>query len=146
MKMLRRLTPRHWGWLHFKAAMLLWMSLLLIFTPANVYEALGWVVWLIASVTIFGTLTSMVGLVMSAQHAKVAVLGLSIELAGLWFTAAGPVAYLITQMYLALNLHDGQQRYALCALAYLVCAALACRIIIVAPRVRSEAHDETKPT
>lgn len=141
--MFKRLTLRHWSWIHFKLAMLAWVGMLLAFTPTAVFGALGGVVVLISAVTIGGALTGIIGLIMSAQTGRTAVIGISIELAGLLFMAAGPVAYLITQIFLA-TLPAGNQRYALVLLAYVVCSALLCRILIVAPRVRQEAHDQSK--
>lgn len=145
MDVFRRLTLRHWSWIHFKVAMLVWAAILLTYTPTAVAGALGAVVILISVVTILGSLTSMVGIVMSAQHGtKVGVIGISVELAGLYFMGAGPLAYLITQLWLAVTLPGGSQRYALVVFAYAMCVALTCRILIVAPRRNMEAHDPTK--
>ena len=145
MGVFRKLTLRHWSWIHFKFAMLVWAVVLLGYTPTAVAGALGAVVITISTVTIVGSVTSIVGIVMSAQNGtKAGVIGISVELAGLYFMGAGPVAYFITQVWLALTLPEGSQRYALVVFSYAMCVALACRILIVAPRRNREAHDLTK--
>lgn len=141
---LKRLTVRHWTWLHFKAAVLIWVVTLGAFTPKQVDGAIGSLVGALMWVTVAGCLISASGLVMSAQRGKVAVIGLSIEFVGIWFTFAGPVSYLITQIYLSVTLPDGDQRYALAWLAYTLVAGIICRISIVGPRRSKEAHDPQK--
>lgn len=146
MGALRKLTLRHWVWIHFKVAMLAWVTALMIYTPTKIHNALGLgVVLLFVAVTALGAVTSMVGIVMSAQSGtRTGVIGISVELAGLYFMSAGPAAYLLTQVWLVFTATDGNQRIALCFQAYLICAALLCRIVIVAPRRNREAHDSTK--
>lgn len=127
----RRLTAQDWSWIHFKVALLVWAIFLFKFTPTAVSHALGAVSIVAASVCIFGVLLSLIGLVMSAQPDRIGLLGLSIEYSGLIFTAAGPITYFIVQVYLASTLPTGDQRIALCALGYVVCAALFARFRIV---------------
>lgn len=145
MDVFRKLTLRHWAWLHFKLALLAWAIILLTYTPSSVVGALGMLVGFVAVVTIVGTAVSSVGIIMSAQglSTRAGVTGISVELIGLCFTTAGPLSYLITQVCLAFG-PEGEQRYALCLYAYAMCAALACRILIVVPRRNREAHDQTK--
>lgn len=130
------LTVQDWAWLHFKAAVIVWAAVLWRFTPVRVEDALGGVIVAVAAATIVGGLISITGLIVAAQSRRLAVTGLSVELAGLWVMTAGPVPYLIVQVYLASTLPDGDQRYALCFLAYVLCAALAARIVIVIRRRR----------
>lgn len=145
MGIFRKLTIRHWSWIHFKVAMFVWAAILLGYTPTAVAGALGAVVLTISIVTMLGSVTSIVGIIMSAQYGtKAGVIGISVELAGLYFMGSGPLAYFITQLWLALTLPQGSQRYALVVFAYAMCVALTCRILIVAPRRNREAHDPTK--
>lgn len=127
----RRLTPNAYSWIHFKLAILVWAVLLFNFTPNAVSSALGTVSIVAAIVSIFGIVMAITGLVMSVQPGKTGVLGLTIEYSGLYFATAVPVTYLIVQIYLASTLPNGDQRIALCALSYAVCAALAARIRMV---------------
>lgn len=137
---MRRLTIRHWSWIHFKLAVLVWMILLATFTPTKLGVAVGIILILVATVTIIGSVVSIAGIIMTAQTGKTAVLGITVELGGLWFMLAGPAVYLFTQIYLAITLEDGDQRYALVALSYAFVAALLCRIVIVKPRQSRAGH------
>lgn len=144
-KVLSRLTPRHWSWLHFKLALLVWSLTFLRYTPIRVDDTLGaQIVQLALGVTALGCLISMVGLIMSAQGGKAGVIGLSIELSGIYFTFAAPIVYFFTQVWLAASLPEGEQRYALGVYAYVVIAAMICRLVIVRPRRKREANDPSK--
>jgi hypothetical protein len=141
---LRRMTLTDWSWVHFKASVIAWAALLGAYTPEKVGDALGGVITLVTTVVISGAAVSLVGLVMSAQTGRTRVVGIAIELGGLLIMAAGPVAYFGTQAYLALTSPDGDQRYALTALAYVFLAATLCRILLVLPMFNREAHDPLK--
>lgn len=143
--MFSRFTSQDWTWLHFKVALLIWAVLLLRFTPDAVATALGIVSFVAMLVSIVGILTSMVGLSMSAQPDKLGLLGLTIEYSGLMFTAAGPITYFIVQVYLAITLPTGDQRIALCALAYVICAALFARLRIVHRRRKKIMYPDDLP-
>lgn len=127
----KRFTSQDWSWVHFKIALLIWTILLMQFTPTAVFSALGVVIVVAMVVSMLGILISLVGLGMSAQPDKIGLLGLSIEYSGLLFTTAGPITYFIVQVYLAVTLPTGDQRIALCALGYVVCAALFARFRMV---------------
>lgn len=130
----KRLTKADWSWFHFKIALLAWSITLLIYTPIPIANALGPVAAVFTSLTAVGVVISLVGLVMSAQIGKIGLIGLTVEYSGIIFTFAGPVNYLITQIYLAVKEPDGHNRYALCVLAYVVISALAARFRIVRNR------------
>lgn len=131
---LKNLTLQDWSWVHFKLAMIAWSIALYTFTPRAIMAALDWLAIMAPTVTIIGGVVSLVGLFMAVQPGRVGVLGLTIELSGLYFMTAGPIVYLIAQTYLASTLENGDQRYALTVLAYVICAALLCRILIVLPK------------
>jgi hypothetical protein len=142
---IRRLSIRHWAWIHFKLTLAAWSVLLVVFTPTVVLGTLGGaVILLVAGATFVGAMVSVLGIVLSAQTGSAAVVGLSVELAGLFLMLAGPVAYTITQVGLVLTDPSGSQRIALAAFAYAMCAALLCRILVVAPRRAREAHSLDK--
>lgn len=145
---LGRLTIRHLGWLNFKLVIgVAWPITLLTHTPASLIASLGWLVFLVASTTLAGALTSIVGLIMSAQTGAKAVVGLSVELAGLCLMVTGPTAYCLTYVYLCFagfNGITGSQFVPGAVFAWAMVCALVCRILIVAPRRSQEAHDATK--
>jgi hypothetical protein len=130
--LLARVKLQAWLWIHFKLALLVWSFLLFYYTPIQVHNVQGDIVTgLFTIVTGMGAIISVTGLVVKNQGCESTLIGSEIELAGLVFMAAGPISYLVTQIFLALTLPDGDQRYALCALTYALCAALVCRIAIV---------------
>lgn len=143
---LRNLTLRHWGWLHFKVALIYWANVMYRWTPVAVADTLRepyLVIW--TGMTVFGGLLSIVGLVMSAQPAnnRFHVVGVSIELAGLCFFIIGPIVYWTTQLSLIVTNADhlpfGERmhiRYALVCFAYAMIAAIIARILVVFPRFR----------
>lgn len=133
---LRRLTVQDWVWLHFKAAMLVWAGVLWRFTPVRIDDALGGLTVAVSAVTILGGLVSITGLIVSAWSRRAAVRWLGVELSGITLMAVGPGAYFATQVWLAVTLPGGEQRYALCVLAYVLCAAVLARFVIVVRRRR----------
>lgn len=145
MSYLKRLTPRHWAWLHFKIMLgVFWAVLMFVYTPYGIENALGRGLvtgWLL--VTIIGCLTSVVGLVMTVGDGKVHVLGVSVELVGLILFSVGPVIYFFTQLALLFN-GDIRDRLALVVLAYAMCSVFIYRFVVIVPRYRQEARDETK--
>lgn len=144
----RRLTPEHLGWLHFKIALgLVWPIALITLTPVTLVGSLGWVVYFMAITTLTGALVSMTGLVMSAQRGTLAVVGLSVELAGLFFFLVGPLTYAITYGVLSVTGFGelkNVQFIPLAIFSYSMVAAIINRIVIVMPRRRREAHDVSK--
>lgn len=128
------LSVQDWSWVHFKIAMITWAVLLFLYTPIPVAAALGVLSTLCTVITAIGGVVSLVGLFLSVQPGKKSIIGLTIELAGISFMAAGPFTYFVIQIYLAATLPTGDQRYALIVLAYAICAALMCRLLIVYPK------------
>lgn len=130
----RRLSSADWSWIHFKLAILVWSLVLMWFTPTQVNIAQGAVAAVFTIVTAIGVVVSVVGLAMSAQHGQLGLIGLTIEYSGIIFASTGPFSYLITQVYLSVTLPNGDQRYALAVLTYVVFAALLARFRIVRAR------------
>jgi hypothetical protein len=139
MKYLKRLTLVHWAWVHAKVALGAWAVLLYLFTPERVNLALGWVlIGSVTLVTLVGAVVSVIGLIMSVQPGRIALVGLTVELSGLYFMLlGGAVPYLVTQFSLISSV-SGSDRIALTAFAYAMCAFLVCRIALVTSRRRKE--------
>lgn len=142
---LRRLSPVHWAYIHFKLALgVAWPITLWALTPTVVNEALQRaIVTTMASVTVIGGLMSVVGLIMTAQRGKARTIGVSIELAGIALLSSGPLAYFLTQATLAMGA-GGEQRTALAVYAYAMLAALICRLVMLLPWFIRESQPEGK--
>lgn len=140
---LRRLTPVHWAYIHFKLAIgVAWPAALWIFTPAAVNDALQrTIITSMAGATITGGVMSIIGLVMTAQVGKVRTIGVSIELAGIALLSSGPLAYFLTQATLAL---EDTERVALAVFSYSMLAALICRLVMLLPWFIREAQADGK--
>jgi hypothetical protein len=143
VRALKRLTPVHWAYIHFKLAIgIAWPIALWAFTPAVVNDALQrTIVSSMAGTTILGGLMSVVGLVMTAQRGKVRTIGVSIELAGIALLSSGPLAYFLTQATLAL---ENTERIALAFFCYAMLAALICRLVMLLPWFIREAQPDGK--
>jgi len=129
------LDARDWGWLYFKLSSVVWLGLLLWLTPTSISAALGMIAAVFTTAGICGAVVSSAGLVMASRGGVHLRRGLGVELSGLVVMVIGPVGYFLTQMWLMFDRPDGvAERAALCALAHLLCAAMACRIIIVITR------------
>lgn len=142
--LLAKVKFQAWLWIHFKLALLVWSVLLYHFTPPQVQDTQGsFLTGLMTIVTGIGAVIAIVGLIVKNQGGEITLVGTEIELGGLFFMAAGPVTYLFTQISLALNLPngEGETRYALCAFAYALCAALLARIAIVFDHFRKQTRD-----
>lgn len=137
---LKRLTSEDWSWVHFKVVIFIWAIMILNYTPTPIANALGILADIFAIVTALGILISVTGIIMSAQIGSIGLIGLTIEYSGIIFTATGPFTYLMIQLYLATKLPDGDQRYALCVLAYVVIAALFARFRTVRMKRRRLLH------
>lgn len=148
MNGLHRLTVRHWGWLIFKVILgVLWPISVLVTSPPTLVHSLGWIVGLIAITTLTGGLTSIVGLIMSAQTGAKAVIGLTIELVGLHLFIIGPFTDATTLLLLCFTGWHGTPGYQLMPsmlFALAMVSAIINRILIVAPRRAKEAHDQSK--
>ena len=143
--LLKRLTPRHWAWIHFKVALgFVWASCMIAFTPVALQSALGALIPLWMALTIAGTSVSIVGLVMTVSlNAKIVLYGVSIELAGLCLFVAGPLVYFLTQFTLIFT-EGPENRLALTAFAYAMVSVLIYRFVVIVPRFFREARDESK--
>lgn len=143
IRALRRLTPVHWAYIHFKLALgMAWPVALFFYTPTVVNDALQrTIVSTMCGVTILGGVMSIIGLVMTAQRGKVRTIGVSIELAGIALLSSGPLAYFFTQATLAM--HD-LDRVALAFFSYAMLAALICRLVMLLPWFIREAQAEGK--
>lgn len=145
------LKTQHWALINFKLALgVVWPTLMLLATPVALQSVLGNVfvyAWTIS--TFIGGIVSIEGLIMSAQEdrPRIRLLGISIELIGLFFMAGGVLAYFSTQLSILLSQTDQfQNRLALTVFAYAMLASLIWRISIVGGRRRRETHDLTKST
>ncbi|WP_307083520.1 hypothetical protein [Arthrobacter agilis] len=140
---LKRLTPVHWAYIHFKFALgVVWPTVLWLLTPTAVNDALQrTIVTTMAGATILGGIMSITGLIMTAQRGRVRTIGVSIELAGIALLSSGPLSYFFTQAYLALSNYE---RAALAVFAYAMLAALICRFVMLLPWFIREAQAEGK--
>lgn len=141
IRAIKRLTPVHWAYIHFKLAIgLAWPIALFNFTPEVVNDALQRsIISAMAGVTITGGMMSIVGLVMTAQRGNIRTIGISIELAGIALLSSGPLAYFLTQSTLAIT---DPERVALAVFCYAMLAALVCRVVMLLPWFIRTAHAE----
>lgn len=142
---LKRVTLRHWAWIHVMLSLTVWAVLILNFTPVGVYAALQQpIIGIWTTITIVGGLTAIVGLLLSlANSPRKRVLSISVELFGLILAATGPFTYLAAQVSL-LFLETPDARLALTVFAYYGLSIIIYRILIVIPRFRKEAQDVRK--
>lgn len=126
---LSRLTGTDWAFLHFKLALcLVWvlsMRANQVFTdtlgPLLTY---AWV-----AMSFVGLIVSATGLIMSAQDYWTRRRGVHVEMVGLWIMLAAPLVYLCVN--LGLWASTGEPRWVPSAYSYVLCAALAARMIMV---------------
>jgi len=132
METIRKLRPDHWAWLHAKAALVVWSVLFFLYIPNKLSNVLGVTIGgLISLITLIGVLISVVGLFASlSKYTVKASRGTSLELSGLWLAISGPIAYLVVQFYLTFGI-EGDQRIALVAFSYTLCAFMLVRIVSV---------------
>jgi hypothetical protein len=132
---LSHLTRLDWAYVHFKAALgLLW------FIPLTQVDYLQrqTAVWFIvtwAVITCTGFVVSLVGLVMSAQSFQTRRNGFVVEMAGLWLIMAAPAVYGVIQVGLMWT--TGENRWLAIAFAYILCAALLPRMIMIKQAAKS---------
>lgn len=127
----RRLSLRTVASIHLKVAIGAWAVAMLAFTPDVLDNTLGASLTLGLGVTVVGTILSVVGIVRSAHQGAHVQSGLRLELSGIFFSFAGPVVYGIVQVYLIFTSERGDQRVGLAFLAYVMCAALFSRLVVV---------------
>lgn len=145
MSLLKRLSVRHWAWIHVMVAFTLWAIFLQLYTPIGVYATLQEpLVTLWTTTAALGGVVALLGLVLSVSaHARTRVISVSVELVGLILAAVGPLTYTITQLSLLFT-ETLEARLALTMLAYFTLSVILYRIIIVIPRFRKEAVDARK--
>jgi len=145
VNLLKRITFRHWAWIHVMLAFTAWAVLLQLYTPVGVYAALQEpLVTLWTTTAAVGGIIAILGLVLSlVAHARTRVISVSVELFGLCLALVGPFTYTVTQA--SLIAADGlETRLALTMLAYFSLSVILYRIFIVIPRFRKEAVDARK--
>lgn len=132
----RRITPRHWAWIHFKLALGLgWGTAVLFVTAPSIRETISEQsiqLWSIG--TVIGGLISIVGIVVTVSRNEMwQIRGLGAETIGLVLLAGGPFQYLLIQVAYLVN---GQfdQRYQLAWFAYSMLAAIIVRMVIIIPQ------------
>lgn len=126
------LQLRHWAQIQFKAAIVLWMTILALYTPTLASAALGASVLILVGVTIFGALVAITGVVMSSCPGVIGRRGYGIELAGLCSMLVGPSAYFVTQIIIASSIPDGwHERGAYVVALWVIVSAVLSRAAIV---------------
>jgi uncharacterized membrane protein len=132
---LKHLTRLDWAYVHFKAALgLLW------FIPLTQVDYLQrsttlWFIIIWAAITCSGFVISLVGLVMSAQSFQTRRNGFVVEMTGLWLIMAAPAVYGMIQVGLMWT--TGENRWLAIAFAYILCAALLPRMIMIKQAAKS---------
>lgn len=129
------LTRTDWAYVHFKAALgLLWIIPLSrsIYLQATTSP---WFILLWGFITTAGFFISVTGLVMSAQKFKTRRNGFVVEMVGLWLIMAGPLVYGAIQIGLMVT--TGQDRWIAAAFAYIICAALIPRMVMIKAAAKS---------
>lgn len=127
---LRRLTKTDIAYLHFKLALGIMLYIPLLQSPSLQAQTSGIFLTIWAAVTGCGLLVSLCGLVLGAQDGESRKVGIGIELAGLTLLMGGPAAFMAVQVGL---LFTGGRTSGLAVMfPYVICAALVCRIVMVA--------------
>lgn len=133
LRAVRRLRLTDWGWLQFKAVLVGWAVNLLLFPPPQSAAALGSAFATVASVVLVGSVLSATGLFSSRQPGRAEVLGLTVEVIGLFFVVAGIVSYWLTQVFIitASSGEEATQRFAFAWFTYAMGAAVVARLLII---------------
>jgi len=135
-KFFRAITPRHWGWIHFKVALGFgWGTAILFYPPPSIQQDLNHdTVYVWAFGTIIGAVISIVGILMTVSHRDHRkITGLGVESVGIVLLGGGPLQYFLLQLG---YLFDGEfeARYQLTWFAYAMLAAIIVRAIIIVPQ------------
>jgi hypothetical protein len=129
---LHNLQLRHWVQIQFKVAVVVWMTILALYTPALASAALGATVLVLVSVTIFGALVAITGVAMSSCPGVTGRRGYGIELAGLCSMLVGPSVYFVTQIVISASIpHGWDERGAFVAALWVIVSAVLSRAAIV---------------
>lgn len=133
LRAVQRLRLTDWGWLQFKAVLVGWAVMLLSYPPPQSAAALGSAFASVAGVVLAGATMSAIGLISSRQPGRLEVLGLTIEVIGLFFVIAGIVSYWLTQIFIITTVShtEATQRYAFAWFTYAMGAAVVARLLII---------------
>lgn len=131
----KRLTPRHWSWIHFKFALGIgWGSAMFLVPPDSLTIALtndSLAVWSIG--TMIGGIVSIVGIFMTVSLSdKWKMRGLGTEIVGLILLGGGPLQYCLIQIGFLIE-GSLTNRYALAWFAYAMIAAIIARGVQIVP-------------
>lgn len=124
-----------WAFIHFKAALgLLWI-IPLMKSPSVQGATPPWFILAWGLLTTTGFVVSVVGLVMSAQTFQTRRDGLRVELTGIVLLMSAPAIYGLIQIGLWVT--TGVDRSIAIAFAYIICAALVTRMVMVKAAAKS---------
>lgn len=137
VRALKHVRLRNYAQIGFKVSMIVWMTILALYTPAISSAVLGATVLLLTGATILGSIVAIVGIVMTCQPGAVGRKGLGVELAGLYSMLIGPLLYCITQIIIASTTAGGWYlRGAFVAALFVIVMAVLARAAIVGHRWR----------
>ncbi|NWL13322.1 hypothetical protein DM793_18820 [Paenarthrobacter nitroguajacolicus] len=132
---LKGLTRTDWAFVHFKAALgLLWIIPLTRISYLQEQTA-PWFIALWGLATTAGFCVSLVGLVMSAQSFETRRNGFRVEMTGLVLLMSAPAIYGLIQVGLAVA--TGADRWIAFAFAYIICSAVAVRMVMIKAAAKS---------
>ena len=132
---LRGLTRTDWAFVHFNAALgLLWIIPLtqIVYLQRATNPAFI-AVW--GGISLTGFVIALIGLVMSAQKFEVRRKGFRVEMTGLCLLMAAPAIYGLIQI--GLIVATGADRWIAIAFAYIICAALIPRMVMIKEAAKS---------
>jgi len=144
---LAKVPGRNWAWVYFKGAVAAWAVALLLNQPALVTATAQPVfVRVYLLMCIFGSVISVVGMIMSSQHGRwIQPVGVVIELSGILLAMIGPLCYGLTQIGIMADMPEtAGNRIHLIFLAHALFAGLFARGYVVARRFWREATDKRK--
>lgn len=130
-----RLTRTDWAFLHFKAAIGIFLMFPLSQLGSIQNSLTAWfiVAWL--AVTTVGFWVSVVGLILSAQRHETRRQGLRIEMTGLCLIMAGPVVFMLVQAGIWFD--TGQDKGTAIALCYVIASAILARMVMIKSAAKS---------
>ncbi|MFP3579988.1 hypothetical protein SB659_10445 [Arthrobacter sp. SIMBA_036] len=132
---LRGLTRTDWAFIHFKAALALLWILPLLKSPSVQNATPVWFILAWGILTTLGFIISVIGLVMSAQGFQTRRNGFRVEMTGIVLLMSAPAIYGLLQVGLALT--TGADRSVAIAFAYIICAALLIRMVMIKTAAKS---------
>lgn len=135
----RNISGRYWGWLVFKAWVIVWLIVYGCISPAATVVALGVVLWAWIGISVAATLTSMLGMVLAAQPSmRWQRDGPLIEIAGLGVMVFGPLIHVGTlATILVLGLSTSPAVWSPLLQSVVIASAVVARGVEVYPRYRA---------